>query len=429
MESDLQQQHHHHHQPPAANPGLTRFRSAPSSFFNNILESVLEREFCEDFLNRPPSPETGRILSRLMSGSMDAPAPPTPVPASQNPASFRKDSTPPRNEAAPAPRPPPASSIKSEPKVLQQNDFSSEPYYQSSPQPPLPNWSTIYEAVKPGRENHCSNLIRQSSSPAGLLSNINIDRDLKVMDIDFPMSESLTSHGPAPGYNTMRGTGGALGGGGGGAKIDNPLPPATRYANRRNTLARVSSAMVQMTPIAEVGDRGVGDSIEEMDPFGESNDFIVGLPVGSWEDSENYGSFKRSRGQDDKNSICLNGSEALNENGRGGRPQMLAHHLSLPKNSSEMFAIEKILEESVPCKIRAKRGCATHPRSIAERVRRTKISERMRKLQDLVPNMDKQTNTADMLDLAVDYIKELQQQVKMLMLDRAACTCSSRHQL
>lgn len=30
--------------------------------------------------------------------------------------------------------------------------------------------------------------------------------------------------------------------------------------------------------------------------------------------------------------------------------------------------IDKILEDSVPCKIRAKRGCATHPRSIAERV-------------------------------------------------------------
>lgn len=28
----------------------------------------------------------------------------------------------------------------------------------------------------------------------------------------------------------------------------------------------------------------------------------------------------------------------------------------------------KIQQDSVPCKIRAKRGCATHPRSIAERV-------------------------------------------------------------
>lgn len=30
--------------------------------------------------------------------------------------------------------------------------------------------------------------------------------------------------------------------------------------------------------------------------------------------------------------------------------------------------MDKFLEDSVPCRVRAKRGCATHPRSIAERV-------------------------------------------------------------
>uniref|UniRef100_J3MUA0 BHLH domain-containing protein n=1 Tax=Oryza brachyantha TaxID=4533 RepID=J3MUA0_ORYBR len=112
------------------------------------------------------------------------------------------------------------------------------------------------------------------------------------------------------------------------------------------------------------------------------------------------------------------------QNGGGG----LAHQFSLPKTSSEMAAIEKFLQfqDAVPCKIRAKRGCATHPRSIAERVRRTRISERIRKLQELVPNMDKQTNTADMLDLAVDYIKDLQKQVKVLSDSRASCTCSAK---
>ncbi|XP_044510230.1 transcription factor bHLH81-like isoform X2 [Mangifera indica] len=54
--------------------------------------------------------------------------------------------------------------------------------------------------------------------------------------------------------------------------------------------------------------------------------------------------------------------------------------------------MEKLLEDSVPCRVRAKRGCATHPRSIAERVRRTRISDRIRKLQELVPNMDKTSN-------------------------------------
>lgn len=44
---------------------------------------------------------------------------------------------------------------------------------------------------------------------------------------------------------------------------------------------------------------------------------------------------------------------------------------SLPQTSLEMATVEKLLQmqpDSVPCKIRAKRGCATHPRSIAERV-------------------------------------------------------------
>lgn len=51
----------------------------------------------------------------------------------------------------------------------------------------------------------------------------------------------------------------------------------------------------------------------------------------------------------------------------------LTHHLSLPKTLAEISSIEKLLQlqDSVPCKIRAKRGCATHPRSIAERVRST----------------------------------------------------------
>ncbi|KAK9684178.1 hypothetical protein RND81_10G191900 [Saponaria officinalis] len=58
----------------------------------------------------------------------------------------------------------------------------------------------------------------------------------------------------------------------------------------------------------------------------------------------------------------------------------------------EMTSMDRLMQmpqDSVPCKIRAKRGCATHPRSIAERERRTRISGKLKKLQDLVPNMDK----------------------------------------
>nr|GMD63792.1 transcription factor bHLH81-like [Ipomoea batatas]GMD70772.1 transcription factor bHLH81-like [Ipomoea batatas] len=90
--------------------------------------------------------------------------------------------------------------------------------------------------------------------------------------------------------------------------------------------------------------------------------------------------------------------------------------------------MEKMMEDLVPCRVRAKRGCATHPRSIAERVRRTRISDRIRKLQELVPNMDKQTNTADMLEEAVEYVKFLQKQIQELTEHQKKCTCSTNEQ-
>ncbi|XP_004493550.1 transcription factor bHLH130 isoform X2 [Cicer arietinum] len=75
----------------------------------------------------------------------------------------------------------------------------------------------------------------------------------------------------------------------------------------------------------------------------------------------------------------------------GNQIDTLSHNLSLQRKSSEMFVVENLLQfpDSVPSSIRAKRGFATHPRSVAERVRRTRISDRMRKLQELVPNIDK----------------------------------------
>lgn len=88
--------------------------------------------------------------------------------------------------------------------------------------------------------------------------------------------------------------------------------------------------------------------------------------------------------------------------------------------------MEKMLDDSVPRRVRAKRGFATHPRSIAERVRRTRISDRIRKLQELVPNMDKQTNTADMLEEAVEYVKTLQKQIQELTEQQEKCTCTAK---
>ncbi|CAI9787413.1 unnamed protein product [Fraxinus pennsylvanica] len=68
-------------------------------------------------------------------------------------------------------------------------------------------------------------------------------------------------------------------------------------------------------------------------------------------------------------------------------------------------------------RVRARRGQATDPHSIAERLRRERIAERMKALQVLVPNANK-TDKASMLDEIIDYVKFLQLQVKVLSMSR-----------
>ncbi|KAJ8770272.1 hypothetical protein K2173_012742 [Erythroxylum novogranatense] len=72
-------------------------------------------------------------------------------------------------------------------------------------------------------------------------------------------------------------------------------------------------------------------------------------------------------------------------------------------------------------RVRARRGQATDPHSIAERVRRERIAERMKALQELVPTTNK-TDRAAMLDEIVDYVKFLRLQVKVLSMSKLGGT-------
>ncbi|KAJ0502695.1 putative transcription factor bHLH family [Helianthus annuus] len=69
--------------------------------------------------------------------------------------------------------------------------------------------------------------------------------------------------------------------------------------------------------------------------------------------------------------------------------------------------------------VRARRGQATDSHSLAERVRREKISERMKFLQDLVPGCNKLTGKAVMLDEIINYVQSLQRQVEFLSMKLA----------
>ncbi|CAK9225593.1 unnamed protein product, partial [Sphagnum troendelagicum] len=70
--------------------------------------------------------------------------------------------------------------------------------------------------------------------------------------------------------------------------------------------------------------------------------------------------------------------------------------------------------------VRARRGQATDSHSLAERVRREKISERMKYLQELVPGCSKVTGKALMLDEIINYVQSLRRQVEFLSMKLAS---------
>lgn len=316
--------------------GLMKYRSAPSSFFASLLDGS---GVAEDFLN---SNESDAMFSGFMvpdasaSDGLDLQFPVT---------------------------------VKNEAKI-------------SKPPLPLQNGYCKTGSRKTPVFKEKPNLVRQSSSPAGIFSDLSVENGFAVM--------------------------------------------------------KPSTSSRFMPQIAENGNQIAGATSTVNDQMGnddsdENSYYIPGRINDAWDNSTTrLTGVKRSR--DDEHEQFSGSYSLLNQHDDEVRKNStsLAHHLSLPKTYAEMAVVEKFLQlqhDSVPCKIRAKRGCATHPRSIAERMRRTRISERMRKLQELFPNMDKQTNTADMLELAVGYIKDLQKQVQTLREIRERCTCPVRKEM
>ncbi|XWS45692.1 hypothetical protein CRYUN_Cryun14cG0001600 [Craigia yunnanensis] len=393
----LQQNHQH-------NSGLTRYRSAPRSFLDNsvngsVTASGTGLEDYRDIRSSSPEMETFFMLSCNGSGN----------PGCHDMQEYEEKS------------------VKQEESlsISQQNgcSSSSKVMYQSLPVQSLANGNTVSVAnsVKSsfglgsslGLENsmqaklgNSSNLVRQSSSPAEFFSNLGVDNGFNVIR-------------KASTFRACNGTN------------DETTSTGRLYNNHISFSSGPSSCLRPMPQIAEVENESVRVSDLENGSLGNGNGsnghFIPNLRTDSWNNASLSG-LKRARESDGDLFCGLSRSQTQNRDCRD-RSTALTHHLSLPKTSAEMAVVEKLwqFQGPVPCKIRAKRGCATHPRSIAERVRRTRISERMRKLQGLFPNMDKQTNTADMLDMAVEYIKDLQKQVKTLTDTKAKCSCSSKH--
>ncbi|KAK4373791.1 hypothetical protein RND71_004468 [Anisodus tanguticus] len=410
--------------------GLTRYRSAPSCYFSSILSSNnnpagvgggncgYARDDFDQLLN-PRASDTGikQVFDRFVANIGPQDSNPNGLigdntqQIQQNPMSNMKQEheaqQPQKNSLFIAP-------VKQE--IIQQNsDYSlaSQMNYQTQAQQNhnstdftsgMDNFSRYLGSVDSNRLNQTkmdggfgagssnSNLTRYNSSPAGFFAQVNIENE----------------------YGALRGIGSY-----GAGSNQMALPSGQPH----------SSGL--LAPISEFGAKSIEESRQGDESFGKGhkNDesYMAGFPMTTWDDSQILTDDFLQVPDDDEAGPFSNVNAPDNQSSEGrARPPTLFSHLSLPQTSAELSAMEKLLQDSIPCKVRAKRGCATHPRSIAERVRRTRISERMRKLQELVPNMDKQTNTADMLDFAADYIKELETQVKALSETRSKCTCSHK---
>lgn len=119
---------------------------------------------------------------------------------------------------------------------------------------------------------------------------------------------------------------------------------------------------------------------------------------------------KRCKGENDE-SVKAKAERSCSENsGDSGSPRAL-------KDSNNR---NKILSKQDYIHVRARRGQATDSHSLAERVRREKISERMKYLQDLVPGCNKVTGKAVMLDEIINYVQSLQRQVESLSMKLAS---------
>ncbi|EFJ17839.1 hypothetical protein SELMODRAFT_114141, partial [Selaginella moellendorffii] len=71
------------------------------------------------------------------------------------------------------------------------------------------------------------------------------------------------------------------------------------------------------------------------------------------------------------------------------------------------------VKKAPPARTSSKRSRAAEVHNLSERRRRDRINEKMKALQELIPNSNK-TDKASMLDEAIEYLKMLQLQLQVL---------------
>ncbi|KAF3776795.1 Transcription factor [Nymphaea thermarum] len=363
--------------------GFMRYRSAPSSFVESLVSGSADEFHGPAAVNLMGKyfPVDSSCLTSESSCRMTA------SPSAATPPDL-EEAGPPRSEAQQSrpPAPPPPPSMEEALKKGQAGCGRSSPFCDSETVFHVSGggggangggtaggFSLLGHAAMgsfPAASNFKSSLTRHSSSPAGFLSSLHLDNG-------YPLGAGVG------GFNLDSYSSGQNG------VAQRRLKPQLSFSRQDSGKGLLSQLSDMSMP--EVGESITGNNSSSDDSANVTKSYISnGFPMGTtWEDSHPntvvFGSASRKRTRDLSGEII----HGLND------PQF-----GLGNASLDMASMEKLLQiqqDSVPCKIRAKRGCATHPRSIAERERRTRISEKLRKLQELVPNMDKVTSFASSL--------------------------------
>ncbi|XP_058102282.1 transcription factor bHLH128-like isoform X2 [Magnolia sinica] len=312
---------------PMGPSGLTRYVSAPGSLLKSIVDSVIEDE------GEFSTVGSDGMMSRFFSGESSCPT-------------TSESSCKPNNDGS--------SGVVEE--AAYRSEIGKTGLERSSSYGLNEMAAGDFTATATNLKTGGPSLIRHSSSPAGFFSNITVENG-------FSVTKGVGNFSSQACYD-------------GGQGMANTRMKSQLSFSRQDSLSQISEISIPDVGESVTGRTGSDDAGNVGQSYMSSN-----FPMGSWDDTNAIVfSPPQSKLMKDINGNVVTGFRNIES------------QFSLPQTSLEMATVEKLLQiqpDSTPCKIRAKRGCATHPRSIAERDRRTRISEKLKKLQDLVPNMDK----------------------------------------
>ncbi|XP_010264190.1 PREDICTED: transcription factor bHLH75-like [Nelumbo nucifera] len=123
-----------------------------------------------------------------------------------------------------------------------------------------------------------------------------------------------------------------------------------------------------------------------------------------------------------ESSSGITSSATVSETGLGGDTHQIKRKSSLGRGKRKRNNEKEGEKPKDVIHVRARRGQATDSHSLAERVRREKINDRLRCLQGLVPGCYKTMGMAVMLDEIINYVQSLQNQVEFLSMKLSAAS-------